>query len=337
MAERHNASTAIQPLDMRVCLIAGLVLILAGTTGNGGEPSKTKQPKEEPLAFSHCPIDLDAIRSITPLGNLNPRGGHVFPTDHIYFDYAAPKTVAVYAPARGTIIAFMKRNDEVKIEVRFSETIHYYLDHFVPEPGLKQGSVLEAGQALGKTTGRGMFDMGCYDTRTTLKGFVNLERYPLPTRHALSPLKYFAEPLRTKLYAKVQRPGDKVGKIDFDVKGTLAGNWFLQGLTVADSSRGSRDIWEKQLAFVPDPRRPPAQCVSIGGSMAGAGIYPVEKDTPDFARETPQSGTVTLRVTQNGKPAVLLVKMLAEDRIQVQFFTETEKPEFTKDAKVYTR
>ena len=37
------------------------------------------------LRFS--PLDIAAIRSISPLGNLNPRGGHVFPTDHIYLDY----------------------------------------------------------------------------------------------------------------------------------------------------------------------------------------------------------------------------------------------------------
>src|SRR5437588_12119875 len=50
-------------------------------------------PKETKPAFTHSPLDLDAIRAITPLGNLNPRGGHIFPTDHIYFDYAPAKNV----------------------------------------------------------------------------------------------------------------------------------------------------------------------------------------------------------------------------------------------------
>src|SRR5262249_37646382 len=153
-----------------------------------------------------------------------------------------------------------------------------------------------------ETVGRSMFDLGCYDLRTELKGFANAERYPAPTLHAVSPLKYFDEPLRVKLYAKVQRPGDRDGKIDCDVRGTLAGNWFLQGLKVADSARGSPDVWEKQLAFLPDVRRPPARCVSLGGTIAEAGIYSVADDAPDFTKVTPQSGAVAIRLhfTQGG-------------------------------------
>ncbi len=45
----------------------------------------TPSPPMPRLRFS--PLDIAAIRSISPLGNLNPRGGHVFPTDHIYLDY----------------------------------------------------------------------------------------------------------------------------------------------------------------------------------------------------------------------------------------------------------
>src|SRR5205807_2358781 len=112
--------------------------------------------------------------------------------------------------------------------------------------------VLKPGQVLGKTAGPSMFDLGCFDTRTTLAGFANPARYPLTTQHAVSPLKYFDEPLQTQLFAKVGRAGNKEGKIDRDVAGTLAGNWFLDGLKVADSSSGRPEVWEKQLAFLPD-------------------------------------------------------------------------------------
>ena len=41
-------------------------------------------------------------------------------------------------------------------------------------------------------------------------------------------LKYFTEPARSTLYAKVGREGsDKDGKINFDQAGRLAGNWFV--------------------------------------------------------------------------------------------------------------
>ncbi len=54
--------------------------------------------------FSVPPIDVSGLRALVPLGNLNPGGGHVFPTDHVYF-YIVPAAqggpallVDVFAP-----------------------------------------------------------------------------------------------------------------------------------------------------------------------------------------------------------------------------------------------
>jgi hypothetical protein len=81
--------------------------------------------------------------------------------------------------------------------------------------------------------------------------------------------------------------------------------------------------------------------VSIGGTVADAGIFRVAEDSPDFAKVTLESGTVSfrLRYSQEGKEkwAVLLVRMLAKDRIQVQIFADGAKAEFTSAAKVYIR
>jgi undecaprenyl-diphosphatase len=240
------------------CLGAAVVVVVAALLLPPIE-KEVPPPKEKKAVFFHSPLDIDAIRTITPLGNLNPRGGHVFPTDHIYLDYRPPRELTVHAPAKGTVIAVMKQGQgDSKIEVKVSDTFYYYLAHFIPEGSIKQGSVLEPGQVVGKTSGRSMFDLGCYDMKTKLTGFANPERYPLPTLHAVSPLSYFDDSLRKKLYAKVQRPGDKDGKIDLDVPGTLAGNWFLEGLKVADSSRGQREVWGK-TAGIP-ARRAESAC-----------------------------------------------------------------------------
>jgi hypothetical protein len=56
--------------------------------------------------FVVSPIPTDKIRAIIPLGNLNPRGGHVFPTDHIYLDYGDQPDLAVAAPAQGRYSQF---------------------------------------------------------------------------------------------------------------------------------------------------------------------------------------------------------------------------------------
>ena len=52
--------------------VAQVVLVAAG------EGASTATP-----VFTVSPLDVMEVREIIPLGNLNPRGGHVFPTDHI--------------------------------------------------------------------------------------------------------------------------------------------------------------------------------------------------------------------------------------------------------------
>jgi hypothetical protein len=59
------------------------------------KPIKLPQPVD---SFTIFPINLAAVKSIIPLGNLNP-GGHTFPTDHCYINLNAPSTVTpVLAP-----------------------------------------------------------------------------------------------------------------------------------------------------------------------------------------------------------------------------------------------
>ena len=69
--------------------------------------------------------------------------------------------------------------------------------------------------------------------------FANPARYSRETLYGDGPLKYFEEPLRSQLYAKVDRDGsERDGRIDYDVKGTLSGNWFADDLPPERSSIG---------------------------------------------------------------------------------------------------
>jgi hypothetical protein len=81
--------------------------------------------------------------------------------------------------------------------------------------------------------------------------------------------------------------------------------------------------------------------VSIGGTVADAGIFRVAEDSPDFAKIMPDSGSVVFRLLhrQEGKEksALLLVRMLAKDRIRVEFFADDATAKFTSAAKVYIR
>jgi hypothetical protein len=298
---------------------------------------------------------LAEILSITPLGNLDPRGGHVFPTDHIYLDYGHREGLPVRAPASGLVFAIRgQTRDGFKIEVQVSDRFSYYIAHVLPVKGLSVGSTVESGQVIASTSGRSLLDLGCADTHMTLKGFVNPDRYPESTMHCVSPLRLYGDPLRGQLYARVMRDGtDKDGRIDCDLAGRLAGNWFLKGLSAAESSRGSPQIWAKQLAFAYDVHRPRVRWAAIGGTIAPAGLYELSVVSPDPAEITVESGLVKLilanpepaeailpRDQATSDPGVLLVQMLAPNRVKVEFSGGKDAEEvagFTASARIYER
>ncbi|MBI2928727.1 MAG: M23 family metallopeptidase [Verrucomicrobia bacterium] len=329
--------------ELLVCLSLAF-----GQVNAAPAPASPASPRP---VFSFSPVELADIQYVIPLGNLNPRHGHIFPTDHIYLVYEQPRELPVYAPASGTVLAIRGQSgDDYKLEVRVSDTFSYYLAHLFLEPGIQVGSRIEAGQVVGRTSGRASFDLGCCDATVTLRGFVNPKRYPDSTLHAVSPLKFFAEPLKSSLYAKVEKSArDKDGKIDLDIPGRLVGNWFLEGLPVSDSARGTPSVWEKQLAFVYDVCGTNVLRVSIGGTIAPAGAYRVAGGAPDPATVSMASGKVRYKVVADGsrtgarseadRHAIVLVQMLAEDRIKVEFFPEDrpDATEFTAAASVYVR
>ena len=269
-----------------------VLFICAGVSAALPGPAETTLTPSP--VFTVSPLELGEIREIIPLGNLNPRHGHVFPTDHIYFDYASKPELAVRAPAGGTVFALVGQwGGDLKIEFRVDQHLSYYLAHIFIEPGIGNGSRLKAGQVVGRASGRALLDLGAYDDRVRLPGFINPKRYPTPTLQTVSPLCLFAEPLRGQLGAKVRREGpDKDGKIDFDQPGRLVGNWFHESLSPNDSSRGEPEISSKQLAFVYDVRKPKAVRISIGGTLAPAGTYAVADSSSDPAEVSADTGLV---------------------------------------------
>jgi hypothetical protein len=325
-------------------------LVSACSRTEGTAPSAKIQPRLE-----ICPLNLAEIRSIIPLGNLNPRGGHVFPTDHIYLDYGHRGGLPVRATASGRVFAIRgQTRGDLKIEVQVNERFSYYIGHVLPVKGLGVGSSVKSGEVIGYTSSRSLLDLGCVDSEVTVKGFVNPDRYPESTLHCVSPLKLYDDPLRSQLYRKVLRDSaDKDGRIDYDIAGHLVGNWLLEGLSVAESPRGSPTIWAKQLAFAYDVHKPNARCVSVGGTIAPAGLYRLSAGSPDPAEISVESGLVRLVLTisepreaDSGprKPTaavgILLAQMLTPTRVKVEFLpsqSEERRLDFTESATIYER
>ena len=338
---------------MRATLTGLTVAVLCLSAGCGGSgPTSPSQAVDASatLSFTVAPIDPATIQYIVPLGNMGP-WAHTFPTDHAYvyhhLNSGGFAPVNVFTPASGTISnTYPGINGEVKAWVRVNSRYTYYFDHVVLASGLSVGSAVTAGAVFGTSPGVA-FDFAVTD-QTTTQSFITPARYGLDTIYARSPWPYFTEPLRTSLYAKVQRSGsDLDGKINFDVAGTLSGNWFADDLPVSQSSGNDINIGGKQLAFARDVRFPDRQRVSIGG-FNFTGLFGVPPEAPDFAAINPASGMVTYQLLNTGEPGgpagvtqlgLLLVQLTDASHLKVEVVPDSvsTSASFGSNAKVYIR
>jgi len=130
--------------DLLRILFASFVLAHL-LTARAAERTATPPSTEPRLQI--CPLDLAEVCSITPLGNLNPRGGHVFPTDHIYLGYGYREGLPVCAPASGRVFAIRGQiRDDFKIEVQVNGRFSYYVAHVLPVERLSIGSTVDGGE-----------------------------------------------------------------------------------------------------------------------------------------------------------------------------------------------
>lgn len=339
-------------------LLASMLLACGGgkvnpTVGNGLPPG--------PGTFTTSPIDPAAITNLEPLGAMNP-SGHTIPTDHVYFYYIPinPSPVnanglnglngpwpvlPVYAPGSGKLTWMIDSsgpNTDVKALFEMTGDFSYYLDHLILDPGIGVGTTVTAGQRIGQTGPySGAVDLGVVYTAQSLPGFVNPARYEGQTLHTDSPYKYFTEPLRSQLYAKVRRSStDKDGRIDYDVRGRLIGNWFHESVAVSQSMMPT--AWAKQLAFCPDSNDPSQLRVSIGGYCGLLGKWKPSPGDPDFAQVGVANGKVAYRLLylgDNSRAGLMLVQLLDETRLKVQVFpgNSADTAAFDASALIYSR
>ncbi|MBI2660428.1 hypothetical protein HYX07_04665 [Candidatus Woesearchaeota archaeon] len=360
--------------------------------------------QEKDVVFTSLPLDIEDITAVEPQGELT-NSGHVTPGDHAGFQYDAKTKINVYAMADGYIKRVERnrpfgelksKNYHVYIEFSCSMFASYvHVTEIAPEileasPEFKRLDSLEevpdnersiwpnipikAGQIIGKANEWGLLGMLIADTKVTLPGFANPEKYKGEDwkMHAVPPFDYFTPELKSQLMEKNPRKKEpKGGKIDFDVPGKLSGNWFLEGTDYAGSKEkipiycGNQlcPYWSGHLAFVYDFVDPDQARVSFGDY---SGWYPQGpygmKGNADFAKISAEDGLVNLElvsiddignecgfVTQ-GKPlctrnsnnvvGIILVQMLDNNKIKVELFpgkTASEVAGFTGKAKVYER
>lgn len=343
-----------------LCALASSLLAACGggrTTApnDGNNPHGFTNTGPVPLTVS--PLDTATIFAVTPLGQIAPPG-HVLPTDHIYISFVDPWSGAqqandcrarpVRAAAAGVIffVLVTEAAGDTKVDVQSSATFHYYYDHVLLRPGYTVGVRVAAGDTIATTTGRcPSMDLGVWDSGLTPSGFVNPSRYAGQSLHVLPPLRYFTEPLRSALYARVRLfagvPADKDGRTDWGVKGRLAGDWFHSSLATASAEViGGPSGWPKSLSFAYDyfDRRP---LLSVGGTVSPALVtpLPVDIDPATVGQSAGVVGFATQPYNGRVQPGWFLVQMTAEDRLRIEFFAgATARPTgFSAAAQDYVR
>ena len=329
--------------------LAGLASACGGTEpfsatspspGNSsGGPSSGSGVAPGTAVFTQSPIDISYLSTIVPPGNLNPPD-HTLPTNHAYFFHPSIANAEVTAPAAGTITSIQRGSDD-QVMIATSPGFQFYLGHVRLASEIVEGARVDAGQRLGVTASTNTaLDLGVINNAVTLF-FVRPERYIAGTLHGDSPLKYFAEPVRADLYAKVSRTGsDKDGQISFDRAARLAGNWFIPDLEPSVTENFGNG--SKHLSFARDVSDPGRIRISIGGSLSMMGAFFVQSGAADPAEVSTSNGVVAYQLffTPQAQPAgFLLARMLTDDQLRVEAFpnASVSPADFTDRALTYVR
>ncbi len=319
----------------------------SGDSGSGSSGSSTAALSScgsNYTFFDHNPTDMTEFANIAPLGNLNP-SGHVFPTDHIYFYHSINSTSTVYSPGNATVTRISASQNQTAGTTDYSiyfkpcsELEVYYLHVSTMSQKLLGAFVapfswdntystggstyrnygrnvnvpLVSGETMGTFTGQYAFDMGAYDSRTTLN-FVN-PNARINSTHTVCPLDYFSDGLKSNLYSYLGSSASNkrtvaplCGTVDQDAAGTAQGIWLLAGTTTVSGE-------DTHLALVHGNTDPTKAAFSVGTSISASGLSSgVYTFTPsagsynkDFNTVTVDSGAQCYRAERNGTQTILI-------------------------------
>ncbi len=351
--------------------------------------------KDREISFTHAPIPLDQMGYIEPMGKTND--GHVTPTDHVYISplnpRAADNTYDVVMPADGTVtvvaampaqyvgdsnqqtapedhrlvIAHNCQYASIFIHVhKLSEALSSAVGGTLEPNTSKQVAIeLKAGDKLGKIGGNPV-DWSLMDAKQTLKGFITPSLYARESWkiHVIDPIAIYSGSLKDQLIAKSLRSVEPYGgKIDYDKKGALVGNWFKEGTNGYEGVDMSR-YWDGHLSIAPNYIDPSATTVSLGNWQGKAAQFTAKSGSSDPATVTASTGVVKYEVVPGGYQTAsgqqwnmgfakgikavqtgtvkgtVLVQVQEGEKLKVELFpdkTASQVSGFTSSAQTYVR
>jgi len=305
------------------------------------------------VMFTSAMFPPHLITEILPMGKM--AGGHVTPTDHLYIHRDVPQgedVDYVVAPADGFIVSIQRfsqdrlldRDNQLSLMVPDYRlifmhscqifTIFIHLGEFSPAVAEKVGQIpiggrwgggseepieVKAGEPIAKFGGQSL-DWSVHDADTTLSGFVVPEHYESePWKiHTVDPFQFYSEPIKSDLLSKLLRTVEpRAGKIDYDIEGTIAGNWFLDGSVDYKGMGPDSKYWQGHLSIAYGFLDPTQIRMSIGFDHGlnddlhcnvCFGAYGVRGNQPDPAMIGPGSGIVKYELMSRKDGSSLLVK-----------------------------
>ena len=325
---------------LRVLFMTSLLYLTACGGGSSAQSQPDYGPEITGPLFTASPLDQSAISLVTGQGHLAPYP-HTLPTPHVYLYWHAASPVTallpVVAPGPGTITFVLNQGGDYKIMVRSSPTLTWYMDHIILAPGLGLQSVLKPGMAIGTTSTRSSaIDLGLLDSTVT-NPFIAPQRYGADLLTCVSPWTRFTPELRSQFSALSNVIGpNKDGAVCFDKAGTVAGNWFLDGVPDSPDAYGRPENWPKQLAFVRDETDGRRWRISVGGTISPAALWAIADGDPEPTAMSSGPGTRIIRLYPNLAAdggmipsGWLLVRLDAYERLYVEYISAIDHPPAT--------
>jgi hypothetical protein len=340
-----------------------------------------------PVKLQTFPLRVEDIQHVIPMGMMVH--GHVTPSDHLSLqpkDRNAPSDAyPVLAPGDGFIVDIHRPmagnpdpgvraySGDFRIIIEHSGSVYTWfglIDRLAPDIIAAAGGApaagqpvgvripVKAGQVIGSTGGSHGVDFTVLDTRSTLKGFIVPERFQQrdPWKlHVVDPFPLVEESLRAKLLALNPRKAEpRSGRIDYDVDGTLAGNWYAEASGGYAGLGRRMDYWTGHLAFAQHHIEPAKIVVSIGDFGGKPRQFWVKGNAPDPAKVGQRDGVVKYeliwsRLNNSGQrydgipdtvQGVALAQVLPDRKLKFEAFpgkTGADVNGFTGAAKIYER
>lgn len=271
------------------------------------------------------PIDPENIELLVPMGRV--QDSHVTPTDHQYIIPKGTKSGSIVtdeptkyqikAPADGYIVNVELFKEPVEVKYRDQEYRNNYLVFFEhscsfytrlihidtlsdevqsqfefrnpndQHPYAQTRIPVKKGQVIG-TVGPHSVDFQIMDMEGKKKSFIVPEHMQKWTLYTYDTFDYLAEPLRSQLIEKSPRTVAPFGgEIDYDLDGSLIGNWRRVG-----REQNNPSYWEDELSIVYDHLDPSQIRVSLGNFDGWSKAYAVIGNMPKPETVTKESGFV---------------------------------------------